>query len=83
MKRAGRIVGATVLVLGALFALSMMIAPYPVSSFESVRAVSRIAAQPLALSLAPGRGWSRWQLQTISSPASAGSAPGIVAVGMA
>ena len=36
-------------------------------SLASVRATSRIVAQPLALSFAPGRGWSRWQLKTISS----------------
>ena len=50
------------------------------TSVESVRAISRIVAQPLALSLAPGRWWSKWQLKTISSALSAGSPPGSVAV---
>ena len=48
-------------------------------SFASVRPVSRIDAQPLALSFAPGRWWSRWQERTISC---ARSAPGITAVAM-
>jgi len=47
------------------------------TSVFSVRAISRMAAQPLALSLAPGFSWSRWQLKTIS-PAAA-SVPGRVA----
>jgi hypothetical protein len=43
----------------------------------SVRAMSRIAALPLALSLADSLGWSRCALKTSSS--SGCSLPGIVA----
>jgi len=39
---------------------------FSLMSFCSVRAISRMAEQPLALSLAPGRWWSRWQLKAIS-----------------
>jgi hypothetical protein len=45
-------------------------------SAVSVRAISRFAEQPLALSFAPGFSWSRWQLKTIS-PAD-GVVPGMV-----
>ena len=51
---------------------------FSATSLDSARATSRIVAQPLALSFAPGRGWSRWQLKTISW--SARSVPGMVAV---
>ena len=47
------------------------------TSFARVRATSRIVEQPLALSFAPGRWWSRWQESTISWVR---SAPGITPV---
>ncbi len=54
------------------------------TSFASVRAVSRIAEQPLALSFAPGRWWSRWQESTISCVRSwPGPTPGIMRGGNA
>ena len=46
------------------------------TSVLSVRAISRLAAHPLALSLAPGFSWSRWQLKTISPAAGVGAGDG-------
>jgi hypothetical protein len=49
------------------------------TSLARVRATSRMAEQPLALSFAPGRWWSRWQERKTSC---ARSAPGITPVAM-